>query len=74
LVTVGIIANPASGKDIRRLIAYGSVFDNTEKVRIVRRVVLGLQAAGVDNIVFMPDYYGIGYRAMDALDIQMTHS
>ena len=29
---VGIIANPASGKDIRRLVAHGSVFSNLEKV------------------------------------------
>ena len=41
MTTVGIIANPASGKDIRRLIAHGSVFDNQEKVNIVRRVMLG---------------------------------
>jgi predicted polyphosphate/ATP-dependent NAD kinase len=34
---VGIIANPASGKDIRRLVAYGSVFDNNEKVNIVKK-------------------------------------
>ena len=44
---VGIIANPASGTDIRRLVAYGSVFNNQEKVRIVRRILLGLEAAGV---------------------------
>ena len=65
---VGIIANPASGKDIRRLVAYGSVFDNQEKVRIVRRLLLGLRAAGVDGICFMPDYYGIVLRALDGLD------
>ena len=35
---VGIIANPASGKDIRRLVAFGSVFDNEEKVSIVPAV------------------------------------
>jgi len=35
LKPVGIISNPASGKDIRRLVAYGSVFDNNEKVNIV---------------------------------------
>ena len=50
MTTVGIIANPASGKDIRRLIAHGSVFDNQEKVNIVRRVMLGLQAAGVEEV------------------------
>ena len=52
---VGIIANPASGKDIRRLVAYSSVVDNQEKIRIVRRVLLGLQAAGMDHIAYMPD-------------------
>lgn len=61
---VGIIANPASGKDIRRLVAYGSVFDNQEKVRIVRRVLLGLVAAGVERICYMPDYFGIVERAL----------
>lgn len=67
---VGIIANPASGKDIRRLVAHGSVFDNQEKVRIVRRVLLGLAAAGVDSICYMPDYFGTVPRALDRLKIQ----
>src|SRR5690349_24031837 len=31
MITIGLIANPASGKDIRRLVAHGSVFDNEEK-------------------------------------------
>lgn len=66
---VGIIANPASGKDIRRLVAYGSVFDNQEKVRIVRRVLLGLAAMGVERICYMPDYFGIVHRALDPIDI-----
>ena len=29
---VGIVANPASGTDIRRLVAYGSVFNNQENL------------------------------------------
>lgn len=68
---VGIIANPASGKDIRRLVAYGSAFDNQEKVRIVRRVLLGLQAAGVDRVCYMPDYHGIVPKALDGLKINL---
>lgn len=64
---VGIIANPASGKDIRRIVAFGSVFDNQEKVRIVRRILLGLKATGVSRIDYMPDYYGIVERALDGL-------
>jgi len=74
VTVVGIIANPASGKDIRRLIAQGSVFDNQEKVSIVRRVMLGLDAAGVDEVVFMPDYFGIGRRAMDGIHTKLKGS
>ncbi len=69
---IGIIANPASGKDIRRLVAYGSVFDNQEKIRIVRRVLLGLQAAGIHRIAYMPDYHGIVERAMDGLQVDLS--
>ena len=69
MALVGIIANPASGKDIRRLVAHGSVFDNQEKVRIVRRILLGLSEMGVDRICFMPDYYGIVGRASGEIEI-----
>lgn len=63
---VGIIANPASGKDIRRLVAHGSAFDNNEKINIVRRVLLGLDAAGVSRVAHLPDEYGIVQRAAHA--------
>lgn len=69
--TVGIIANPASGKDIRRLVAHGSVFDNNEKVNILRRVLLALDAVGVRRAIFMPDYYGLGVRALDGLKLSL---
>jgi len=71
LKPIGIIPNPASGKDIRRLVAYGSVFDNNEKVNIVRRVVLGLDAMGVKDVFFMPDYFGIGVRAIEDLEVSL---
>lgn len=70
MAVVGIIANPASGKDIRRLVAYGTVFDNQEKVNIVRRALLGLAASGVKEVVYMPDYYGIVPKAVDGLSSQ----
>jgi predicted polyphosphate/ATP-dependent NAD kinase len=60
---VGIIANPASGKDIRRLVAHGSTFDNNEKINIVRRILLGLDAACVTSVAYLPDSYGIVERA-----------
>lgn len=61
----GIIANPASGKDIRRLVAHATVFDNQEKVNLLRRILLGLQEAGVKKVWFMPDYYGFYEQALD---------
>ena len=69
MACVGIIANPASGKDIRRLVAHGSVFNNNEKVNIVRRVMLGLDAVGVDRIVTMPDIFNICGKALDNLKL-----
>ncbi|HEY3080834.1 MAG TPA: NAD(+)/NADH kinase [Chloroflexota bacterium] len=71
---VGIIANPASGRDIRRLVAHGSVFDNDEKVNIVRRVLLGLEAVGVERVWIMPDDFGIGLRALDGLRLGLDVS
>ena len=69
--TVGLIANPASGKDIRRLVAHGSVFDNNEKVNIVRRVLLGLEATGVRTVLYMPDYYSIVNKAINGLQLTL---
>ncbi len=74
MAKVGIIANPASGKDIRRLIAQGSVFTNLEKVNIVRRVLLSLQAMDIEEAIFMPDYFGIGLKAVDGLHLTMSIS
>lgn len=70
--TVGIIANPASGKDIRRLVAHGSTFDNNEKINIVRRVLLGLDAVGVSSVWFMPDTYAIVTRAAAGVELRLT--
>jgi predicted polyphosphate/ATP-dependent NAD kinase len=69
--TVGIIANPASGKDIRRLVAHGSTFDNNEKINIVRRVLLGLDAVGVSRVWFMPDTYAIVARAAAGVELRL---
>jgi predicted polyphosphate/ATP-dependent NAD kinase len=67
--SVGIIANPASGKDIRRLVAHASVFDNNEKINILQRVLLALDAIGVERVSIMPDYYGLGERALDGVKL-----
>ena len=72
--SVGIIANPASGRDIRRLVAHGAVFNNDEKVNIVRRALLGLEAVGVTRVFLMPDSFSIGPKALDGLETSLDVS
>ena len=54
-----MIVNPASGKDVRRLVARASVFDNQEKQAIVSRVLTGAQAAGGREVAWLDDAHGI---------------
>jgi len=65
--SIGIIANPASGKDIRRLVSHATTVDNNEKVNIVERITLAAQAYGVSEIYIMPDTFQIGYIVEDNL-------
>ena len=67
MTSIGIIANPASGKDIRRLVSHATVIDNNEKINIVERIVLGAQALGIKKVYIMPDSYNMGYRVEDKL-------
>ena len=62
---VGIIANPAASKDIRRLVAQGRVVPDWEKVNTLRRALLGLQSVGVQRAVAMPDSSHLVERARD---------
>ena len=61
---VGIIANPAAGKDIRRLVAQGRFVTNQEKVNILRRVLAGIESVGVRRVVFMPDMSSLGHGSL----------
>jgi hypothetical protein len=63
--TIGIIANPASGKDVRRLVARASVFDNQEKRAIVRRALMGIAAAGNVEVAYLDDPHGIVRLALE---------
>ena len=63
---VGIIANPAASKDIRRLVAQGRVVPDWENVNTLRRVLLGLQSVGIQRVVAMPDSSHLVERARDA--------
>jgi predicted polyphosphate/ATP-dependent NAD kinase len=58
-VSVGVVANPASGRDIRRVVAGASVFDNAEKGNMVYRLMVGLGAVGVERVLMMPAASGL---------------
>src|SRR3954471_11138380 len=58
-VTVGVIANPASGRDIRRLVAGASVFGNADKAGMVFRLLAGLGAGGVRRVLMLPAADGL---------------
>jgi hypothetical protein len=65
MTTVGIIANPAASKDIRRLVAQGRVVPDWEKVNTVRRALIGLQSTDVERVLAMPDSGNLCRRAAD---------
>ncbi len=64
---VGIIANPASGRDIRRLVAQGGVFSIAEKCGIIARLISALGVTGVATILMIPDRRGIAERVRRAI-------
>lgn len=78
MINIGIVANPASGKDVRRLVARASVFDNPEKQSIVQRVLAGMQSVLVDSdwcIAYLDDAHGIVRQAIrDVLGESTCHS
>jgi len=74
LAVVGIIANPAASKDIRRLVAQGRVIPDWEKVNTVRRVMLGLQSVGIERVVAMPDSSHLCQRARDDSHLSIEFS
>lgn len=69
MATVGIIANPAAGKDIRRLVSSASPTSDMAKMGIIRRAVIGAAESGVDRIVLANDRHCLAARAVADLAI-----
>ena len=65
---VGIIANPVSARDIRRIVANASNLQLADRVNIVLRALSTLAATGVLRVLMMPDRAGI--RAMLSRHLQ----
>ncbi len=69
---IGIIANPASGKDIRRLVASGTVITNQEKINIIVRMIKAMDALRIEEVFIMPDPSHMAERVIANLDDDLT--
>lgn len=56
---IGIIPNPMSGRDIRRIVSQASVFPNTEKTSMVLRILRAAGTLGVERVLLSTDTFGI---------------
>ena len=64
---VGVVANPLSGRDIRRLVTQASVFPTAEKANMIQRMLTAFGAVGVHRVLLSTDLGGISaavYRAL----------
>ncbi|NLW79027.1 MAG: ATP-NAD kinase [Ruminococcaceae bacterium] len=69
--TIGIVVNPNSGKDIRRLVTHATMIDNLEKVNILCRIIMGIGSLGGNHDIYIiPDRFRLGRAAMR--DLQDT--
>jgi len=69
---VGIVANPLSGRDIRRLVAKASVFPTTEKANMVQRMLTALCSVGVRRVLVATDLGGISAALLRAVNGRRT--
>jgi len=66
--TVGIIANPRAGKDIRRLVAHAPAPSDTSRIADLRRLIVGASEGGAEQVLVALDAHGLAERAVSGLD------
>ena len=71
--TLGIIVNPHSGRDARRLFARAGTSTIDDKRNQVTRIVVGAAAAGVKKILLSRDSFRIASAATEALTLSLIH-
>ena len=57
--SIGIIANPVSARDIRRIVANASNLQLADRVNIVLRILSAVASLGVPRVLMMPDRCGL---------------
>ncbi|MGB3317254.1 MAG: NAD(+)/NADH kinase [Albidovulum sp.] len=68
MTKVGIIANPVSARDIRRIVSHAGNLPINDRANIVLRMLTGLMATGVEEVVIMPENGGIRTQLMRTID------
>ena len=64
---VGVVANPLSGRDIRRLTTRASVFPTAEKANMIQRMLTAFGAVGVHRVLLSTDLGGISASVFRAI-------
>ena len=64
---VGVVANPLSGRDIRRLVTQATVFPTAEKASMIQRMLAAFGAVGVHRALLSTDLGGISAGVFRAL-------
>ena len=64
---VGVVANPLSGRDIRRLVTQASVFPTAEKANMIQRMLTAFGAVGVHRVLLSTDLGGISAAVFRAI-------
>lgn len=68
LPTIGMIANPVSARDIRRVVANANNLQIADRVNIVLRVLAAAGSCGVGKVLMMPDKGGIAAMLSRSLE------
>lgn len=65
---VGIIANPISARDIRRVVASANSVQITDRANIVLRALAALSACGIEDVVMMPERAGVAVHVLRGME------
>ena len=68
VLKVGIIANPVSARDIRRIISHAGNLPINDRANIVLRILTGLSITGVEEVLVMPEMGGIRAQLLKTID------
>ena len=69
--SVGILVNPLSGRDVRRLAARAGTSTPDDKRNQVQRIIVGAAAAGAERVVLVRDPFRIANAAVEALGVHI---